>query len=80
MDAAVSVIDAANRLASIVRPFDAAIVRWRCHCVQGWPEPSGYSIVLLMATITVKLDKQRAKLLTQLARRRKMTKSDIIRS
>jgi Arc/MetJ-type ribon-helix-helix transcriptional regulator len=32
-----------------------------------------------MPTITVKLDKQRAKLLTQWARRRKVTKSDVIR-
>jgi predicted transcriptional regulator len=32
-----------------------------------------------MPTITVKLDKERAKLLTEWARRRKMTKSDVIR-
>ena len=32
-----------------------------------------------MPTITVKLDKERAKLLTQWARRRKVTKSDVIR-
>jgi hypothetical protein len=32
-----------------------------------------------MPTITVKLDKERAKLLTQWARRRKITKSDVIR-
>ena len=32
-----------------------------------------------MPTITVKLDKQRAKLLSQWARRRKTTKSDVIR-
>jgi len=36
-------------------------------------------MVLPMPTITVKLDKQRAKLLTQWARRRKMSKSDVIR-
>ncbi len=32
-----------------------------------------------MPTITVKLDKERAKLLTKWARRRKVTKSDVIR-
>ena len=32
-----------------------------------------------MPTITVKLDKERAKLLTQWARRRKITKSEVIR-
>ena len=32
-----------------------------------------------MATITVKLDKERTKLLAQWARRGKMTKSDVIR-
>ena len=32
-----------------------------------------------MPTITVKLDKERAKLVTQWARRRRITKSDVIR-
>lgn len=36
-------------------------------------------MVLPMPTITVKLDKERARLLTKLARRRKVTKSDVIR-
>lgn len=33
-----------------------------------------------MATVTVKLDKQRAARLTRWARRRKVTKSDVIRA
>jgi len=42
--------------------------------------PSGNIRVLLMPTITVKLDKERAALLTRWARRGKVPKSEVIRA